>query len=68
MNRKDITKMAQKASIERIDYSINELEHFAALVAAAERKACKKECDEIAERFGGTARDCSDAIRARGSK
>jgi hypothetical protein len=34
----------------------------------AEREACKKECDEIAERFGGTARDCSEAIRARGSK
>jgi hypothetical protein len=34
----------------------------------AEREACKKECAEIAERFGGTARDCADAIRARGSK
>jgi hypothetical protein len=32
----------------------------------AEREACKKECDEIAERFGGTAWACSEAIRARG--
>jgi hypothetical protein len=48
------------------------IQKFAALVAEAERKAereaCKKECDEIAERFGGTARDCAEAIRARGSK
>ena len=68
MNRKDITKMAQKASIERIDYSINELEHFAALVAAAEREACAKVC-EPQDQWDDplTAWSIAQAIRARGS-
>ena len=42
---------------------------FAALVAAAEREACAKVCDEIAQRDEtgyGIAEDCASAIRARG--
>ena len=45
---------------------------FAALVAAAEREACAKVCDEIANKPSnivlGVALDCAAAIRARGEK
>jgi hypothetical protein len=44
------------------------LERFAALVAAAEREACAKVCDELRDEDGfepyGT--ECAAAIRARG--
>ena len=44
------------------------LAHFAALVAAAEREACAKLCDELRDEDGfepyGT--ECAAAIRARG--
>jgi len=52
--------------------SIEALEKFAALVAAAEREACAQVCDEIANRPSnmvlGVALDCAAAIRARGKK
>ncbi len=43
------------------------LERFAALVAAAEREACAKICDD---RIGtrAMARHCADLIRARGEE
>jgi hypothetical protein len=44
---------------------VNRRREIAAAVEA-EREACEKECAEIAERFGGTARDCAEAIRVRG--
>ena len=74
MTREDIIRMAREAGFP--DYAMGlasedawqKTERFTALVAEAEREACKKECAEIAERFGGTARDCAEAIRARGSK
>lgn len=50
----------------------DELERFAALVAAAERSACAQVCDEIANKPSnvvlGVALDCAAAIRARGEK
>jgi hypothetical protein len=44
------------------------LERFADLVAAAEREACAKVCDDIDEEFAerGRATWCAAAIRARG--
>lgn len=45
MNRDDIANMWEKAngwSIESWPKTIDEIEHFAALVAAAEREACAK--------------------------
>jgi hypothetical protein len=56
---------------------LEELERFAALVAAAEREACAGLCDEIekkkwetvmhgGEMQGISARDCAAAIRERG--
>lgn len=68
-----IIRMAREAGFERHDILLNhpkELERFAALVAAHERKECEKECDIQAgwgnpdERFG--ARQCAAAIRAKG--
>jgi hypothetical protein len=49
-----------------------DLERFAALVAAAEREACAKVCEEEIKRvkpiYSVTAENCVKAIRARGQK
>jgi hypothetical protein len=82
MNREEITRMAQEAGFEwdlidddegQIWYiSADGLQRFAALVAAAEREACAKVCEEVAEavtyqRNSQAAADkCAEAIRARG--
>jgi hypothetical protein len=42
-----------------------DIEHFAALVASAEREACAIVCDDLWE-DDGTAYECAEAIRARG--
>ena len=80
MNREDIIAMAQEAGgflgeVPRGDaWMFTEeahLEHFAALVASAEREACAKVCEEIytgEEACGDwpTPEMCATAIRARG--
>jgi hypothetical protein len=88
MNRDDIIRMAREAglcdedgrdsdSIVITDY----LEHFAALVAAAEREACAKVCEEdLRDEYMRQDRpvqdevmllaaiaDCAAAIRERGA-
>jgi hypothetical protein len=75
MTREDIIRMAREADIEfdlidedegQICYITSEgLERFATLVAAAEREACAKVCDDL---WGanGEIRDAVEAIRARG--
>jgi hypothetical protein len=75
MNRDDIIKLAMEADVwvAGLEPYQSRLEHFAALVAAAEREACAKVCEEEA---GGsnTVREslaavtCAAAIRARGEK
>lgn len=48
-----------------------ELERFARLVAAAEREACAKVCEEIHAEYDGEdvlATWCAQAIRARGQQ
>lgn len=45
-----------------------ELERFAALVAAAEREACAKVCDELDAQVDKYPSACAAAIRARGEK
>ena len=79
MDREDIIKLARGAGFEVYGTDVwitdgwwlEELERFAALVAAAEREACAKACDEL-KPFGphlyiqkATAQDCAAAIRAR---
>ena len=69
MNRDDIIRMAREASNTPIDhhatpelFGVNQLERFAALVAAAEREACAKTCEHQPHWVA-----CAAAIRARGN-
>ena len=83
MNRDDIIRMAHEAGAyeptneDDWAFELVDLERFAALVAAAEREACKKACIEL-KQFGAEAMfgpywdracvDCANAIDARGDK
>ena len=63
MNREDIIRMAKEAGY--LAWHIDpRAERFAALVAAAEREACAKVCDEEAT-IEGVAQRCAAVIRAR---
>ena len=76
MTRNDIIRMAREAGwsgiyskpLMSIAMQENDFLRFAALVAAAEREACAKVCDELRDEDGfepyGT--ECAAAIRARG--
>lgn len=74
MNREDITRMAREAGFVGFDGDNGSLRRFAALVAAAEREACAKVCDDISSKYkwpDDTAEKvasqwCADRIRARG--
>lgn len=79
MNREQIIRMAREAGFDphdmSDDFSCNlvDIERFAALVAAAEREACAKACDEREEIFQkyytkGLPALCAAAIRARSEK
>jgi hypothetical protein len=53
-------------------FTHKDLEHFASLIAAHEREACAKVCEERQEVFQkyytkGLAAMCAEAIRARGN-
>ena len=68
MNREDIIAWAQEAGMVVVDdaYSLlTFLERFAALVAAAEREACAKVCEEEGLLWG---QRYAAAIRARRNK
>ena len=89
MSQDEIVKMARQAGLVRTGdkwveparWGVTELVHFAALVAAAEREACAKLCDDEArmhehlDRNGrsrhlddaAVAKTCAAAIRARGN-
>ena len=85
MNQEDIIRMAREAcDTDKVDAWHNdfwtitqeELERFAALVAAAEREACAKVCDPEPSppneaytvlNNKATMRRCAAAIRARGN-
>ena len=81
MTRDDIIRMAQEADLllfaefwpDDFKGLMGCAERFAALVAAAEREACAKVCDEMEQKAEGTEcckwptpADCAYAIRARG--
>ena len=77
MNREDVMLMAKEAGFNwprawgLSQLNADELERFAALVAAAEREECARVCDVYAELHGISSRahaahDLADAIRARG--
>jgi len=62
MTRDDITRMAREAGFVGFDGENKCLRQFAALVAAFEREACAKVCEDD---FGNGALNLADAIRAR---
>jgi len=73
MTKDDVIRMAREAGIDSMpaDYHYRspyyagtpeELERFAALVAAAELEACAKVCDKL-----WSAAECAEAIRKRGN-
>jgi hypothetical protein len=83
VTREDIIRMAREAGAGepeslygRTDYVVMtwfELERFAALVAEAEREACRQACKALADAAQEEAyyrghMECEAAIRARGSK
>jgi len=75
MDRDEIIRMAEEANGEPawcggVDWTWDEVERFANLVAAAEREACAKVCDVLADKHtfeGGYANECAIAIRERGA-
>jgi hypothetical protein len=76
----DIIEMAREAGMTKemgsYIFGVNALQDFAKLVAAKEREACAKVCDELPaadiyndtdqSMWDVTCMDCSTAIRARG--
>jgi hypothetical protein len=76
MTREDITRWARLAEdyadtiYEKGEYHPGWLEvrdqRFAALVAAAEREACAKVCENEGARIDASWTSCAAAIRARG--
>ena len=72
MTRDDIIRMGRQAGalIEIAqEKDLQWLERFAALVAAAEREACAKVCDNVVSNHGYVqSKYCSDFIRARGQE
>ena len=87
MNREDIIRMAREAGfrdtttpVVALGVSWEQVQRFAALVAAAEREACAEACEEVESRaeelwdkfaypedqgMASGARQCTTAIRAR---
>jgi hypothetical protein len=79
MTKEEIICMALEAGFNKFDYGLRDdgswatyfdcwpeqIERFAALVAAAEREECAKVCDK---HWDDNGQHCANAIRARGSK
>jgi len=69
MTREDIIRMAREANVyctTRQQTFDAMLEAFAVLVAAAEREACAKACEEVGVWPSLGPKDCAEAIRERG--
>ena len=72
MTQEDIIRMAREAGIQdSMEYDHMEcdeqsLERFAELVAAAEREACAKVCEEVGVWPSLGPKHCAEAIRERG--
>jgi hypothetical protein len=79
MSEEEILRMALDTGFDADDeITLTSLARFAALVAAVEREACAKVCEELRDgwlqglgryEFMGEGADfCADAIRAKGEK
>ena len=67
-NLSGVVLVGSPAEIGLAHLTVEELERFAALVAAHEREACAKVCDDMDHNGVMIAADCAAAIRARGNK
>jgi hypothetical protein len=71
MNRDDICRMAEESTPDQMiggfGFDYEQLLHFAALVAAAEREACAKVCESARLLPDAGAAYCAFAIRERGA-
>ena len=65
-NLSGVVLVGSPAEIGLAHLTIEELERFATIVAAAEREACAKVCDGMDHNGVMIAADCATAIRARG--
>ena len=77
MTQGEIIRMALEVGVKEYgpltrnwSFGLSQLKRFAALVAAHEREACAKVCDElqndaVAKYFDANAGECAAAIRAR---
>ena len=68
MIKDDIIRMARKANLPDPMVFYASIERFAALVAAAEREACAKVCEERSHQSDDMGAICAAAIRARGQQ
>lgn len=77
MKREDVIRIAKEVYAPHVfsEHGLVLLERFATLVAAAEREACAKVCDnlimygpvaEVQQRYNKAYADCRDKIRDRG--
>ena len=67
MNIEDIIRMA-KNEYGIYAFTAESIAEFATIIAAAEREACAKVCDDMDHNGVMIAADCAAAIRARGEK
>jgi len=70
MTQDEIMEIARQAGKHQWPFGPEFLESFAKLVAAKEREACAKVCDELSDKHtweGCYADECATAIRARGN-
>lgn len=69
MTREDIIKLARDAGMTGLSLiDVGYLERFARLIAAAEREACAKVCDERERANLYGVRECANEIRKRGEE
>ena len=73
MTQDDVIETARFAGITIDSFGfqggfIEEFVAFANLVAAKEREACAKVCDEVGEHPSLTPQHCAESIRARGEQ
>ena len=67
MTREEIDTMWQQALHDSVkDGEMFTRYHFAKLVAAKEREACAKVCEEVGEHPSLTPLHCAESIRERG--
>ena len=71
MTQNEIIELARETGMETNEGFSESVFYFAKLVAAKEREACAKICDDELKEWGifdSDVGDCAIAIRARGEK